>query len=283
MSESREPLEPLESRSQRNVVLLLATAFVAIALGFLMGRVAGGEGAEPAALSATPAEAPAPAAPVASPGAVVDPAAPPPRTASVPARPTAGSSASRERLPAAQPVSRPAPQPVTVTIPAGTKIELQLAEGISSQTAAVGDTVFAEVSETIWVDGRAVIPAGSRAEGKVTEARPLRKIGGRGLLAMTFDEIHVPGDDAPITASWRREGKSETAKDAATIAAGAAVGAVAGNQAKDNDKGKVIGGLIGAGLGTLIASKTGGEPVELPAGSQLTLTLRDAVEVRLTS
>ena len=113
--------------------------------------------------------------------------------------------------------------------------------------------------------------------------RALKKIGGRGLLALTFAEIRVPGDEAPITAAWRQEGKSETAKDAATIAAGAAVGAVAGNQAKDNDKGKVIGGLIDAGIGTLIASKTGGEPVELPAGSHLTLTLREPVEVRITS
>jgi hypothetical protein len=170
-----------------------------------------------------------------------------------------------------------------VTVPAGTKIELQLTEGVSSQSAAVGDRVVAEVAQTIWVDGRAAIPAGSRAEGAVTEVRPLKKIGGRGLLALTFAEIQVPGDEASITAAWRREGKSETAKDAATIAAGAAVGAVAGNQAKDNDKGKVIGGLIGAGLGTLIASKTGGEPVELPAGSHLTLTLREPVEVRISS
>ena len=104
-----------------------------------------------------------------------------------------------------------------------------------------------------------------------------------GNISRTFAEIRVPGDEAPITAAWRQEGKSETAKDAATIAAGAAVGAVAGNQAKDNDKGKVIGGLIGAGIGTLIASKTGGEPVELPAGSHLTLTLREPVEVRISS
>jgi outer membrane lipoprotein SlyB len=93
----------------------------------------------------------------------------------------------------------------------------------------------------------------------------------------------VPGDEAAITAAWRREGKSETAKDAATIAGGAVVGTVLGNQAKKNDKGKVIGGILGGAIGTVIAAKTEGEPVELPTGSHLTLTLRDPVEVRVRS
>lgn len=177
----------------------------------------------------------------------------------------------------------PKREAVVLTVPAGTKIELELVQPLSSQTSGIGDAVRAEVSETIWVDGRAAIPAGSLAAGAVTEARALPKIGGRALLAVTFDEIQVPGDEAPIVASWRQEGKSETAKDAATIAAGAAVGTVAGNQAKKNDKGKILGGLLGAGIGTLIASRTEGVPVELPAGSHLTLTLREPVEVRLSS
>ena len=86
--------------------------------------------------------------------------------------------------------------------------------------------MVAEVTETIYIDGKPAIPAGSLAAGSVTEARPLRKIGGRGLLAVSFDHLEVPGDETDMSAAWRREGKSETAKDAATIAAGAAVGTV---------------------------------------------------------
>ena len=54
--ETRESSEYGESRSQRTAILLIATAFIAIALGFLMGRVAGDEGTDPSALISVPAK-----------------------------------------------------------------------------------------------------------------------------------------------------------------------------------------------------------------------------------
>lgn len=273
-----------EYHTQRNVLLTVIAAVGAILLGFLLGRTTGDDRAPIDAYAATqPGIAPADVAATAT--------LPPAEAPAVTASPRPSSPASRpvvgERTtpppPAPRPsvVEPPAPRVVSVSVPAGTQIELDLSQALSSQTAAVGDTVLAEVAETIWVDGRAAIPAGSLVSGQVTEAQAIKKIGGRATLGVTFDHIEVPGDEAAITAAWRREGKSETAKDAATIAAGAAVGTVAGNQAKKNDKGKVIGAILGAGIGTVIAAKTEGEAVELPAGSRLTLTLRDPVEVRV--
>jgi hypothetical protein len=276
-----------EYRTQRNVLLTAGAALAAIGLGFLIGRTTANPSAPAEDRSVYDTQASPPATSMADAStempATAPAGAPAPGTRYTPA-PAAGSAAPASR-PSSTPVTeRPAPRPVetvTVTVPAGTKIELALENGLSSQTAGVGDAVVAEVTETIYVDGRAAIPAGSMAAGSVTEARPLRKIGGRGLLAVTFDHIEVPGDEASITAAWRREGKSETAKDAATIAAGAAVGTVVGNQAKKNDRGKVIGGILGGAIGTVIAAETEGEPVELAAGSHLTLTLRDPVEIRV--
>ena len=300
-----------EYRTQRNVLLTILVVIGAVALGFVLGR------SRPASEAPRPGTAlsqPTEAAAVASPGPAEDstdsttaatplPAAEPAKpAASNPApapRPTAKPAPAATEPPAAQsaveeepdsgtdqgsasaPAPRPEPQIVRLEVPAGTRIELDLQSGLSSQTAAVGDTVAAEVSETIRVDGRPAIPAGTRVEGRVVEVHPLAKIGGHASLSVAFERLLLAEEDAPIVASWRREGKSETGKDAATIAAGAAVGTIAGNQAKKNDKGKAIGALIGAGLGTLIASKTPGETVELPAGSHLTLTLRDPVEVTI--
>ena len=295
-----------EYRTQRNVLLIVIAVIGAVALGFYLGRSGDSRPVESAmkpeaeaphaAIQPVPAPAegtsvetsPPPPSPT-SPAVSAPLTKPAPRTPPV-ARPSAPVPAEPSEVPAAVPESAeapytapapPEPREILVMIPAGTKIELELTGGVSSQTAQVGDRVMAEVGQTVWVDGRAVIPAGARAEGRVTEVHPLAKVGGKAVLAVTFDQISLAGEDAPIVAGWRHEGKSETGKDAATIAAGAAVGAVAGNQSKSNDKGKAIGALLGAGLGTLIASKTPGETVELPAGSHLTLTLREPVEVRL--
>ena len=269
-----------EYRTQKNALWIAVGAVAAIALGFILGRVGRGDSAQRAddAIYDTASEAPATAPATAPSEESATPTSP--SVASTPTVPRTTAPAPRPQSPAARP-SAPAPRYTTVTIPAGTKIGLALESSLSSQTASVGDPVLAEVTDTIYIDGKAAIPAGALAAGSVTEARPLRKIGGRGLLAVSFDHIEVPDDEATIAAAWRREGKSETAKDAATIAAGAAVGTVLGNQAKKNDRGKVIGGVLGGAVGTVIAAKTEGQPVELPAGSHLTLTLRDPVEVRV--
>ncbi|MGE0641391.1 MAG: glycine zipper 2TM domain-containing protein [Thermoanaerobaculia bacterium] len=295
-----------EYRTQRNVLLTILVVIGAVALGFVLGRsrpatdaprpgTAHSQPTEPAVVpSPGPAEdstdSPAPAAPspAAPPTASRPDPAPTPaaKPAPVVAEPPARQAAAEEEAPrdvesAPAPDPRPEPRNLRLEVPAGTQVELELTSGLSSQTAVVGDPVSAEVAQTIRVDGEAVIPAGTRVEGRVVEVHPLAKIGGHATLSVTFDRLLLANEDAPITASWRREGKSETGKDAATIAAGAAVGTIAGNQAKKNDKGKAIGALIGAGLGTLIASKTPGDTVELPAGSHLTLTLRDPVEVTI--
>jgi hypothetical protein len=180
--------------------------------------------------------------------------------------------------PAAAPA--PAAEPAPIEVPAGTKIELVLGTAVSSQSAAVGDEIRAELAAPIRVDGEIAVPSGTRVVGRVTEAKALAKVGGRARLALAFESIELDGRTVPIAAYFAREGKSETGKDAATIAAGAAVGTVLGNQAKKNDRGKVIGAILGAGVGTAIAAKTEGETIELPAGARLELTLRDAVTVR---
>jgi len=174
---------------------------------------------------------------------------------------------------AAPPVVRP------IEIPAGTKIDLALGEPVSSQTAQVGQTVVATLTSPIRVDGEIAVPSGTRVVGRISDAKALAKVGGRARLAIDFERLEVAPEAAAIVASWAREGKSETGKDAATIAAGAAIGTVVGNQAKKNDRGKVIGAIVGAGVGTAVAAATPGEVVELPAGARLEVTLRQATVV----
>lgn len=174
--------------------------------------------------------------------------------------------------------SAPRP-PVLLTVADGTPIRLVLTGGVSSQTATVGDRVEAELSEAVLVDGQVALPEGARLSGRVTEAVPLRKVGGRSRLALAFESVRIDGRDVPITAFFAREGKSETPRDTATIVAGTAIGTILGNQAKKNDRGKILGGVVGAAAGTAVAVATEGERIELPAGTELRLTLRQPVTV----
>jgi len=301
-------------RTQRNLAVGAAVVVAAILIGFLVGRgTRGGSapvvgqpaGAARPATSPTTAEAPD-AAPASTAAAPATPRTPSPAPAVARAeraepderrvepdkRRAAAERAAGERWaqgeqspadaePAAAERAEPAPRVAeTLTVPDGTQISLALTAPVSSQTAVVGDGVEAELTEAVLVDGRSALPAGTRLSGRVTEATALKKVGGRARLALSFDSALVDGREVPIAAHFAREGKSETGKDAATIAAGTAIGIILGNQAKKNDRGKVIGGVVGAAAGTGIAAATKGETIELPAGTELRLTLRGAVQVR---
>ncbi len=175
----------------------------------------------------------------------------------------------------------PAP-PIIKTVPAGTVIEVAFLDGVSSKSSQAGDSFRARVSKDVVQDGIVVIPAGSVVVGSVTEAVPLKKIGGQAKLALEFTKLELTsGRTAPISASFSEAGKSETGKDAATIGGATAGGAVLGRMLSkgDRNKGTVLGAIVGAAAGTAIASKTKGEEVEIPAGTAITLKLQDAAQI----
>ena len=166
-----------------------------------------------------------------------------------------------------------------VSIPESTHIVVQLAHAVSSQSWLAGDIVAGELAEPILVGGVVAVPAGAHVQGRVSEAQPLGAIGGRAILEIRFEQLATADGFAEIDARFRREGRSETGPDAATIAAGTAIGTILGNQARRSDRGRFVGALLGAAAGTVVAAKAPRETIELPAGVQLELTLRDDAEV----
>jgi hypothetical protein len=204
-------------------------------------------------------------------------------------------SAVRASAPAPAPARRPAPAPVydepapapvrratRVTVPAGTSLAATVSNGVSSETAQVGDSVTARVADDVWAGGVLAIPAGSTLRGSVTEAQGLRRIGGKARLAVRFDSLELPsGSDVPVYATWQAEGKGETRRDAATIAGSTVGGAVLGRviRSRERDRNTAIGAAAGAAVGTVIAARTRGQEVELASGSVIDLTLADSVSV----
>jgi len=282
-------------KTQRNVAIGVAAVAVAFAAGYLISS--GGETPPYAVETESAAAEPAPsyAAATSEPSAEAPPAvaAPAPRSSASrvgerrqtaaprASEPVAPEASFEEEMPAANAPAfvEPTRRLVAVTIPRSTAIVLELVTPQSSQTAQLGDEVVAELVEPIRVDGEVVVAAGTRVTGRVSEAQPLRKVGGKAILALGFDRLETGDGGAAITAGFRREGKSETGKDAATIAAGAAIGTILGNQARKNDRGKLIGAVVGAAAGTAVAAKTPGETIELAEGARLELTLQSDVEV----
>ncbi|SRR6266545_1105651 len=208
----------------------------------------------------------------------------PRETAPAPEPETAAPAPEPEEPRAEQPLPEPEPRPEPATVESGTVLRVELLETLSSESSRPGETFRARVDRDIEQDGRVVIPAGSEVVGEVTEAVPLKKVGGQAKLAVRFTDLVLPsGSSVPIEASFVGQGRSETGRDAATIGGSAAGGAVLGRVlSKGNrSKGAVIGAIIGAVVGTAVASRTPGEEVTLGKGDVVDIKLDRPVEVRV--
>jgi len=195
------------------------------------------------------------------------------KAAAKPAAPVKTASAAK---PAASAPAAAAPPPPPVTVAAGTSVSVKLNSGYSTKTAAVGETVNAELASDLVVDGRRVAKAGAPISGTITEVTSgSKKIGAVPALQIDFTQLVVAdGSTMPVAIRINQKGQSEKGRDTAKIAGGTAAGAIIGHQV-DSDKGAVIGGVIGGVAGAIGAQKTGTE-VELPAGSVYAANVRTA-------
>ena len=177
----------------------------------------------------------------------------------------------------AEPPAREQPaSTIIVTVPTLTAFEIDLNEELSSESSLAGDPVSATLAQDVWINGLVTIAAGSEITGVVTEAVPSRKFGGQARLRLAFDRLIGPdGDETPIAATLEVAGKRQKKKDAATIAGSAAGGAVLGRILKDSDRdeGTALGAVLGGAIGAVVAAKNKNDPVELPAGTPLVVTL----------
>jgi len=197
----------------------------------------------------------------------------------------AAHAASSSRASASSASSAP-PKPVfqNVEVPEGTPLTIALSSDLSSKTARPGDSFEATVASNVSVNGRVVVPMGTRVTGNITEViSGSHGIGATPTLGLKFNQLELEdGQIIPITGELNEQGQSEKMQDTAKILGGAAVGAVLGHQVKTNNRGKIIGGLLGGAIGAVAARNTGSE-VELASGSTLTLTTGEPFTVRVRS
>ena len=167
-----------------------------------------------------------------------------------------------------------------VTVPAGTSLPLELTTALSSDTAHVETPVHARLRNAVVVKGFTAMPAGTVFSGSVTDVEESGRVKGRAALTFRFDEATVNGVHERLTTepvTFRAE--ATKGEDATKIGAGAGIGAAIGGilgGGKGAAKGAAIGGA--AGTGAVLATK--GKEVKLPAGTDLTTTLAESVNVR---
>lgn len=222
---------------------------------------------------------PAPSLPASEPVIAAPPQLPPPVTTPAFDPPSPPPPAVAAEPP---PVEVQKPRFEELTVKADSVVGIKLEQSLSSATARIEERVTALVSRDVTVDGRTVLPIGTKLEGTVMLVEPGSKFKGRARLGIRFHTIVLAdGQKVPIqTEALYREGESATGSTATKVGTGAAAGAILG-AVIGGKRGAIIGAGVGAGGGT--AAVMAGNPKEalLPSGTPLTMRLTNPVTITI--
>lgn len=173
----------------------------------------------------------------------------------------------------------PPPPPAVISLPAGTEIQVRLDSDLGSAISHAGDAFTATVARNVFVNGQVVIPREARAEGVVSDAKPLGHFKGGALLSVRLDRVHTRWGSYPVATSSIARAESGKGKRTGLFAGGgAAFGALVGGLA-GGGKGAAIGALAGGGAGTAGGAMTGNKQIMLPAETLLTFRLEHSVHI----
>lgn len=179
------------------------------------------------------------------------------------------------------------------TIPAGTVISMRMDSNLNSGTSRAGDRFSATVTIPVYVNGKAVIPAGAVVEGRVTSVVAAKRRSKSGSIAVDFDELIFPNGSrlrltGTLTAADPRD--RDRINDESTVSGdtgdrnvvfiggGGAVGAIIGGIA-GGGKGAVLGGVVGAGAGVAGVLLSKGVEAEVTPGTPFGINLTQAIVV----
>src|SRR5262249_47655124 len=144
------------------------------------------------------------------------------------------------------------------------EIVVRSTQPLSSRQNKTGDVFNAIVDRDIVVDGRPIVPRGSRAVGRVMEATPAGKTAG-GKLSIVLTSVDAGrGPLAIQTEAITVEAKSDVGADTGRIVGGSAIGAIIGGIA-GGGKGAAIGAAVGGGGGAAAAAGTKGKEIAYDA------------------
>lgn len=182
---------------------------------------------------------------------------------------------------AAAPTAAASPAFEELVVSTGTVIGLRNDTPLSSESAEVEDRVDARVTRDVRVNGRVVIPSGTRAIGAVTAVVRGGKVrGDAASLSLRFHTL-VLGDGTRLriaTDAISRVGEAPSETASRRIGGGAVAGALLG-ALTGGRKGALAGAATGAATGAVVAPRS---EAELPAGAELSVRVQSPVAVLVT-
>lgn len=197
-----------------------------------------------------------------------------PDTENSPSAESSTSSSVKEKKTAEAKPVRPLP------IDAGTVLTVTIDQPLSSKSNNPGDHFDASIASAVTVDGKEVIPVGTKCSGSVTQAKSAGRLKGSAELDLTLDSITMKGKSYEIqTTSVEEGGKGRGKRTAIGAGGGAAAGAIIGAIA-GGGKGAAIGAGAGAGAGTAGAAFTGDRDITIPAETKVSFKLTQPLEVK---
>lgn len=171
------------------------------------------------------------------------------------------------------------PPPPPIEIAAGTTLTVTLDQTISTKANNSGDSFAASLAEPVTINGREVLPSGTKARGTIVQAQAAGHVKGGAILQLSLDSITVNGAKYSIeTSEFEEAGKGRGKRTAVGGGGGAAFGAIVGALA-GGGKGAAIGALAGGGAGTAGAAYTGKRDISLPAETRLHFKLTKPVSI----
>jgi type IV secretion system protein VirB10 len=189
--------------------------------------------------------------------------------------------------PALTPAPRAADNRQPITVPAGTRLGVTLENGISTNSAKPGDSVYFRTSFPVTMNNKVVIPVGSYLRGEVTDSKRPGRVKGKGELRIRLNTLILPngytvdlnaephstdGGGTKTDSEGKITGPGGKGKDAGTIATTTATGAGIGAIAAGG-KGAGIGAGIGGVVGLAAVLLSRGPEAQLPRGSSMDLVL----------
>jgi hypothetical protein len=177
--------------------------------------------------------------------------------------------------------SSPAHEPrLPLTIPAGKVLTVRLSSDLGSKISQAGQRFAGSLAKPIEVDGKVAIPAGSKVQGEVVDAKPLGRFAGGALLQLRLNAVRVNGEAMTVeTALFTQTLKGKGKRTGTLIGGGAGLGALIGGLA-GGGKGALIGAAAGAGAGTAGTAFTGNKEIVLSAESAVPFTLKAPLTIK---
>ncbi|HMD20482.1 MAG TPA: hypothetical protein VKH40_09180 [Alloacidobacterium sp.] len=178
----------------------------------------------------------------------------------------------------------------------GTNIRARLIDTLSTKDTNAGAAFKAQVATDVYKDGRIIIPAGSELRGRVVSVTQGHHFGPSATLRLRPDVVILPDgtayhlygqvveSKAPHTRTDSEGGiqpSSHLKKDVLEYGAGAGTGAIVGAKIA-GPHGAVIGSLVGAGVVTVHMLMQHPELAEVPAGSVVTFSLTEPMDLMPT-